>query len=156
MPININLNTRTILGKIKARSQLSRIYTEDGRIVINEIPVLKGCLSDENKLAGWTIDAENLVQDVPTGLWQQMVDERSILPVPAITGSGIATSATCDSRTKDRTKLVGQIFHDSWVIDLITLNDEVRKDRVRNWWFLILGTPILLAALVLGLKVLNK
>jgi hypothetical protein len=68
------------------------------------------------------------------------------MPLPAITG---------ETKTKDLEKLTHQIFHDSWVIDLITMNDEQRRDKQRNWWFVILGTPIILAALILGLKVLH-
>jgi hypothetical protein len=146
MPVNINLNTKTLIGKVKKRSQLCRHYTEDGRIVITEPNVLKACIADDPSVSAWVIDADNQVFDEEMQQWEQMVDERSIMPLPAITG---------ETKTKDLEKLTHQIFHDSWVIDLITMNDEQRRDKQRNWWFVILGTPIILAALILGLKVLH-
>jgi hypothetical protein len=35
------------------------------------------------------------------------------------------------------------------------LDNEQKRDKQRTWWFVILGTPIILAALILGLKVLG-
>jgi hypothetical protein len=146
MPVNVNFNTRTLIGKVKARSQMCGIYTEDGRKVITELSVLKGCISDDSKLSGWLVDADELVQDEQTGLWIQLLDERSIMPVPAITGK---------AKAKDLKKLVNEIFKDSISVDLVTMNEEARKDKQRTWLMLILGTPIVLAALILGIKVIN-
>jgi hypothetical protein len=146
MPVNLNINTRTIIGKVKARSQLCRIYTEDGRIILTEPSVLKACIADDSKVAAWVIDADNQVMNEDTRQWEQLLDERSIIPVPAVTGK---------SEIKDQEKLTHQIFHDSWVIDLIMLDNEQKRDKQRTWWFVILGTPIILAALILGLKVLG-
>lgn len=146
MPLNLNINTRTIIGKVKARSQLCRIYTDDGRIVVVEPSVLKGCISDDAKMSGWVIDQDNLIQDEDTGLWVQLLDESSMLPIPAVTGK---------VQTKDLGARVDQIFKDSIAIDLLTMNDQQKRDRQRTWWFVILGTPILLAALILGIKVIN-
>jgi hypothetical protein len=92
------------------------------------------------------MDAGNQVRDEDTKLWVQLVNDSSIMPIPAVIG---------ESKTKDLEALTHQIFHDSWVIDLITMNDESRKDKNRTWWFVLFGTPILLAALILGLKVLK-
>ena len=91
-------------------------------------------------------EAENQVQDEETGIWYQLLDDRSCLPIPAVTGK---------QKVKDLQKLVDQIFHDSWVIDLIQMNNEARRNRHITWLYVILGTPILLAALILGLKVLK-
>ncbi len=146
MPINLNINTRTIIGKVKTRSQLCRIYTSDGRIVFAEPSVLKACISDDAKMSGWVIDQDNLIQDEETGLWCQLLDEQSMLPVPAVTGK---------TQVKDLGALVDQIFKDSVAIDFLTMNDQQKKDRQRTWWFVIFGTPILLAALILGIKVIN-
>lgn len=146
MPININFNTKTIIGKVKARSQLSRLYTDDGREIIIEPNVLKACICDDAKMSGWVLDSNNLVQDEQTGQWYQLLDERSMLPVPAINGK---------HQVKDLGALVDQIFKDSITIDLLTMNEEQKRDKMRNWIFIILGTPIILAALILGIKVLN-
>lgn len=147
MPVNVNLNTRTLIGKVKARSAMCRIYTDDGRIVIAENPVLKACISDENKLSAWLIDADELVQDEDTGIVYQLIDERSIIPIPAITNDR--------TKIKDQKKMVEQLFQDSVEIDLVTMNEDARRDKNRTWLFLILGTPIVLAALILGIKVIN-
>jgi hypothetical protein len=145
MPVNININTKAIIGKVKARSQLCRVYTEDGRIVIIEASVLKACIADDQKVSAWVIDADNQVQDEEHGQWYQLIDERSMMPVPAVNG---------EDKTKDQVSLLRNIFKESWVVDLITMNDEQKRDKQRTWWFVILGTPIILAALILGLKVL--
>ena len=144
--INLNLNTKNLIGKIKTRAQLCRIYTEDGRRVVTEPTVLKGCISDDAKLAGWLLDPNELVQDIDTGLWFQLLDERSIYPIPAVTGK---------PNTKDGKTLVEQIFKDSVAIDIATTNEESLKEKQKSWWFIIFGTPILLAALILGIKVVQ-
>jgi len=145
MPVNVSINTKTLIGKVKTRSQLCRVYTEDGRIIITEPGVLKACINEDSKISAWVIDADNQVQDEDTGQWYQLLDERSMMPVPSVTGI---------DKIKDQEKLLRQIFHESWVTDLITMNDEQKRDKQRTWWFVILGTPIILAALILGLKVL--
>jgi hypothetical protein len=146
MPLSLNINTRSIIGKVKTRSQLCRVYTDDGRIVIVEPSVLKACICDDSKMSGWVIDQDNLVQDEDTGLWVQLLDERSMIPVPAVIGK---------IQTKDLGAIVDQIFKDSVAIDFLTMNDKQKRDRQRTWWFVILGTPIILAALILGIKVIN-
>jgi hypothetical protein len=146
MPINLSFNTKTLLGRKKTRSQLIYDYTDDGRRVVLEPVVLKSCICQDTTCSAWVMDANNQVRDDDTKLWVQLVNDSSIMPIPAVIG---------ESKTKDLEALTHQIFHDSWVIDLITMNDESRKDKNRTWWFVLFGTPILLAALILGLKVLK-
>jgi hypothetical protein len=146
MPINLSFNTKTLLGRKKTRSQLTYDYTDDGRRVVLEPVVLKSCICQDSTCSAWVMDASNQVRDEDTKLWVQLVNDSSIMPIPAVIG---------ESKTKDLEALTHQIFHDSWVIDLITMNDESRKDKNRTWWFVLFGTPILLAALILGLKVLK-
>jgi len=145
MPVNVSINTKTLIGKVKTRSQLCRVYTEDGRIVITEPGVLKALINEDSKISAWVIDADNQVQDEDTLQWYQLLDERAMMPVPCVTG---------EDKIKDQEKLLRSIFHESWITDLITMNDDQKRDKQRTWWFVILGTPIILAALILGLKVL--
>jgi len=147
MPINLNVNTKTIFGRKKTRSQLTYDYTDDGRRIVLEPPVLKSCICQDITCSAWVMDPKNQVRDEDTHLWVQLVNDGSIMPIPAVTG---------ESPVKDLWNTVTQIFHDSWVIDLITMNDETKKDKQRQWILIIFGTPILLAALILGLKVILK
>ena len=147
MPVlSLNINTKNLIGKIKSRAQLCRVYTEDGRMVVTEPAVLKGSLSDDDKLAGWLLDPDELVQDLDSGLWYQLLDERSIYPVPAVSGV---------QKIKDGKSLLEQIFKDSVAIDIATINEESLKEKQKTWWFIIFGAPILLAALILGIKVIQ-
>jgi len=123
------------------------IFTEDGRKKEIEVPVLKGCCLQEETLSGWVMDATNLVQNEDSKVWYQLLNERSFMPIPAITGV---------PQTQDLKALANQIFKESVTNDLITIDDEERKDKNRQWLLIIFGTPILLAALILGLKVILK
>jgi hypothetical protein len=147
MPINVSLNWKAIFGKTKTRSQMCYIFTEDGRKKEIEVPVLKGCCLQEETLSGWVMDATNLVQNEDSKVWYQLLNERSFMPIPAITGV---------PQTQDLKALANQIFKESVTNDLITIDDEERKDKNRQWLLIIFGTPILLAALILGLKVILK
>jgi hypothetical protein len=147
MPINVSLNWKAIFVKTKTRSQMCYIFTEDGRKKEIEVPVLKGCCLQEETLSGWVMDATNLVQNEDSKVWYQLLNERSFMPIPAITGV---------PQTQDLKALANQIFKESVTNDLITIDDEERKDKNRQWLLIIFGTPILLAALILGLKVILK
>ena len=122
------------------------IFTDDGRIVEREVPVLKGCAADDNLVSAWLIDANNQIQDEKSKNWYQVIGERSTIPVCLVT----------ESKVKDLTKLINNIFHESWVTDLVTSGREAAKDKARQWMIIILGTPIILGTLILGISLIGK
>ncbi len=62
---------------------MSEVFTEDGRIVTVELPVLLGCVDDETNGWGFVLDSDNqaVAED---GNWTQVYGERSCLPVEII------------------------------------------------------------------------
>lgn len=147
--MNISFNWKALIGKTKTRSQMYEVYTEDGRIVDVEIPVLKGCGADDDKCSAWLLDAENQVQDEATGAWFQVIGERSTIPMEVI------KDLLDMDKTQYRT-LIDKIFHESWVLDLIVIGRESARNKMLSWVALMLGTTVCLAALVLAINVLGK
>jgi len=145
MPFGLSFNFKNLIGKTKERSQMCEIFTEDGRIIDVEIKVLKGCAADDNLCSAWLLDADNQMQDELTGLWFQLLGERSTIPI----------AVREVKKVKDLKELINSIFHESWVIDLITIARDEARERQRTWIYLMLGVPICLAALVLGISVIK-
>lgn len=140
-----NFNLKGAIGKTKQRSQMSLICTDDGRLVDLEIPVLEGCMAEDTLCHGWVLDTANQLQDEKTGIWYQIVGDRSCIPVCVIS----------DTKITDLEKLVNNIFHNSWVMDLITAGRDAAADKARQWFYILCGVPIILGALVLGISVLK-
>jgi len=147
--VNISLNWKALIGKTKTRSQMCEVFTEDGRMVDIEIPVLKGCVADDEKCSAWLLDPENQVQDEKTGLWYQVIGERSTIPMEVI-------KDLRDLDDKEYRTLIDKIFHESWVLDLITIGREAARNKVLSWVALMLGSTVCLAALVLAKNLLGK
>lgn len=146
MPFGIALDLKRIVGKTKTRSQMGLIGTEDGRLAIREVPVLKGCAADNTVCSAWLLDSANQMQDESTGVWYQLWGERSTIPICPVR----------ETKVKDLEKLMQSIFRESWVTDLITIAREAAQDKTRSWTYLIVGIPICLGALVLGIAVLGR
>jgi hypothetical protein len=147
--LNISFNWKALIGKTKTRSQMCEVFTEDGRIVDLEIPVLKGCVAADDKCSAWLMDPENQVQDESTGIWYQVYGERSTIPMEVI--------KDLPDPTKDEyTKLIQKIFHESWVLDLIVIGRESARNKVMSWVALMLGSTVCLSALVIAIGFLGK
>lgn len=67
------------LGK---HTQACLIATEDGRIVHEDLEVLKGCAANHQKMEAWALDATNQVRNKKTGIPTQIICERSPTPLP--------------------------------------------------------------------------
>ena len=141
----LSIDLRRALGKTKTRSQMCLVGSEDGRIVNMEVAVLKGCAADDAKCSAWLLDSSNLMRDEATGYWYQVLGERSTIPVCLIT----------ESKVKDLGKLINDIFHESWVLDLVQLGRDAAEEKQRTWLYVILGIPIILGALILGINVIR-
>jgi len=105
-------------GKRKQRSQMFEIFTEDGRIEVPELPVLRACASHESSGQAFILNAGNqyLAED---GTWHQICGERSCLPAETI-----ETSETTD---EDLTKLVDQVYDASQ--EQAKLEEYLRADK---------------------------
>ena len=60
-----------------------------------------------------------------------------------------------ESKVKDLGKLINDIFHESWVLDLVQLGRDAAEEKQRTWLYVILGIPIILGALILGINVIR-
>jgi len=147
--LNISFNWKALIGKTKTRSQMCEVFSEDGRIIDMEVPVLKGCAADDEKCSAWLLDPSNQVQDESTGIWYQAIGERSTIPMEVINDSP-------DLNAKEYQTLIDKIFHESWVLDLIVIGRESARNKILGWVALMLGSTVCLGALVLGLKVIGN
>jgi hypothetical protein len=164
MAFTVNLkNIRTIFGKTKTRSQMCLVATEDGRLLPVEIPVRKGCAADDDRISAWLIDHENQVKDEITGLWYQIVGERSSAPVCLFKQREAfkrPTPVYVDGKLVKEGEgglkaLIKGVFHDSWVTDLIMLNRTAAHQKRMGTIIMMLVSIPILAALVIAIKVIR-
>ena len=147
--MNISFNWKALIGKTKTRSQMCEVFTEDGRIIDMEVPVLKGCAADDDKCSAWLLDPSNQVQDESTLTWFQPIGERSTIPMEVI-------NDLPDLDTKEYQKLIDKIFHESWVLDLIVIGRESARNKILGWVALMLGSTIIMGGLVFGMKLMGS
>lgn len=67
-------------GKRKQRSQMCELNTDDGRILLVEFDVLRGCIDDDVKELAFLLSTDNqyLGDD---GQWYQILGEQSTKPI---------------------------------------------------------------------------
>lgn len=140
-----SIDLKKAIGKTKTRSQMCLLGTDDGRIIEVELDVLKGCATHDNWCSAWLLDAENQMRDEKTNQWHQILGERSTIPISLI----------IETKITDLSKLINGIFHESWVMDLVQAGRDAAKEKAKAWLYVILGVPIILGALVLGISVLT-
>lgn len=145
--MNINVNFKRAIGKTKSRSQWNLVGTEDRRIVELEIPVLNTCAASDALKSGWLLDPDNQVQDEKTGYWTQVIGERSIVPISVIDES--------KNKEEELSGLIDKIYEDSCIMEIVQMNLETVKNKVSSLIITIVGIPIILAALIIGAKVLK-
>lgn len=144
--MGISINLKKAVGKTKTRSQMCLIGTDDGRIVDMEILVLKGCTCEDATCNAWLQDASNQFQEESSGKWYQVLSERSTIPICSLS----------PTKVKDLKKRINEIFHESWIMDLVQANREAAKNKVKSWLLIILGIPIILGAIFLGISLLGR
>jgi len=76
-PASINIR----LGKRKDRSQMCKIYTDDGRRITHEADVEMGCIVDHGRRKAFLQDVDNQFRSRKDGQWYQILGERSTLPI---------------------------------------------------------------------------
>jgi hypothetical protein len=161
MAFTINFrNIRALFGKTKVRSQMGLMATEDGRLLIVEIPVKRGCAVDDEKISAFLSDAQNLVKDETTGISYQLLGERSCVPICPIKPR---EEFKRKHATTDKTKaadiglweLMKGVFHDSWVADLIMINRKGAAMKREQLIYLILASTVPLAALLIAIKMIR-
>ncbi len=76
-PASINIR----LGKKRDRSQMCKIYTDDGRRVTHEGDVEMGCILDHDRRKAFLQDPDNQFRSLKDGQWYQILGERSSIPI---------------------------------------------------------------------------
>ena len=67
-------------GKLKQRSQMCELFTDDGQIKVVEYDVLKSCVDDPLTGVGYLLDADDQFM-AKDRQWYQILYEKSSLPV---------------------------------------------------------------------------
>ena len=109
-------------GKRKERSQMCEIFTDDGRIVIDEMAVIKSCVDDDTREEGFLLDSDDqfLGED---NHWYQILYEKSALPVCMI-GNKVAQEANL-------TSVLNQLFLES---QESAKEEQYRLAGKNVWW----------------------
>lgn len=127
-------------GKRKDRSQICESFTEDGRIITVELPVLRGCVDDEKSGQGFILDAGNQYTN-EDNYWTQVLWERSSFPVCMID----------DSKNPDLSKLINQIYKESkkqaQLDQFIEAAKNAMSDRLSWIIAMVCGTFLIIAAM---------
>lgn len=116
-------------GKTKARSQMAEIFTDDGRIIVVEIPVLRGCMSDDRTASAFLLDADNQFVN-EDGVWVQVLGERSTIPISLIR----------ETEYKELQSVINQIYHEAAETEKQRQYEKLAENRTWNriMW-LVLG-----------------
>jgi hypothetical protein len=154
-----DINFKRVIGKTKVRSQMLSMKTDDGRLVEREVPVLSSCAIDEDLCAGFLIDASNQYQDERSGIWYQIIDEKSTIPICLLNKSKYPVDNKTENQ-KDTTKkdpmksLIDGIFYHSWTLSLATLDRQAAKDRQSTWLYASFGIASVICALLFATHIL--
>jgi hypothetical protein len=71
------------------RQQLNLIFTEDGRIVKESLPVVKGYVASHKTREAWGLHSDGMVHERGTGKVYQVVCERAVAPINIRGGGGL-------------------------------------------------------------------
>ena len=142
----MNFNIKKAFGKTQNRSQMGLLFTEDGRIEEKEIAVGQNCAADEAMKKAWLLDARNQFAEEGTKVYFQLLGERSAIPISVIE----------DSKVKALEILVNKIFHESWTSDKIQLQNESKQDVALTRLYTMLGIPLILGMLIIGIRVIGS
>jgi hypothetical protein len=81
---------------------MAEVFTDDGRIVTTEIPVLRGCMDDEKTGSAFLLDADNQYTD-ESHQWTQILGERSTIPISMVKAT----------EYKQLQEIINKIYHES-------------------------------------------
>jgi hypothetical protein len=122
---------RVSFGKRKQRSQMCEVFTDDGRIILVEHEVLRGCVADYQKGMGFILDSDNQMVN-EDGYWSQVLGERCTIPMCMIKPSNI----------KDLRALVNQISHETRAAAKMAEYEKANKNKFMEKIIWIVGMPI--------------
>ncbi len=129
---------RIYFGKKNQRSQMCRIYTDDGRVVKVELDVLRSCLDEPELRKGFLISPANLFYN--DGVLWQVLYEKSCLP--------LALRETLN--VKNLEKLIDQIFDDNLQEAKSRQFKQALKDKLmdRITWIVAIPCSVILVGIV--------
>jgi len=132
---------KVTFGKRKKRSQMCEIFTDDGRIVDEELNVLRGCVDDPDRNAAFLIDSDNqfVCED---GQWYQILGERSTIPICMIKPTNI----------KDLGELINQIFRETHETAKLQQYENAMKNAWMEKILWIIAIPCITLLLFYAIK----
>jgi hypothetical protein len=141
------------LGKRKERSQMWEMFTDDGRCVDLELPVLTGCCDDPTHSKGFLLDADNQYTD-ERGYWIQVGWDRSLMPLCMIGKTKILGMQNKDGVHDDDaliTDLVDQIFHEAKEGAQEKLWEGIAKNLLLDKLTWFIAIPCITALIAFGM-----
>lgn len=136
-----NLAVTLRLGKRKQRSQMCEVFTDDGRLMLVEYDVLRGCIVNPITAMGFVISGENQFMD-ESGNWVQLLGERSTIPICLIKSDG----------NTDLKKLKDQIFHESHEEAKVKQYQKAAQNEFMNKILWMITIPSVTFLLIYGMQ----
>ncbi len=128
---------------------MSRVFTDDGRIVLVEHDVLRGCIVDYDKGLAFLMSEQNQYFSQAANSWVQVLGERSTIPLCII------TPLKTDADGKNLTDRIDQIFRDTSEAEKLRLWLNSSKDNLVDKILWLIGIPAVTLLLMYGMKMMN-
>lgn len=159
MPVPTNIPIPQIkLGKLKARSQMWEMFTDDGRVIDIELPVLTGCCDDPAHGKAFLLDAENQYTN-EQGYWVQIGADRSLMPLCMIQDTKILGNGNKPGKSDDDallTDLVDQIYHEAKEAKHEALWATISKNTFMDKLIWLIAIPCITALIAFAFIIIKK
>ncbi len=132
-------------GKRKQRSQMYRIATLDGRVVLRELEVSVGCANEPKSQKAFLVDTENQYLD-ERGMWVQVVGESNAVPM----------MSRVERDMEEQESLINKIYHDTKEDAKLAQFERVKKNAQLEALKWIVGLPTCAFVLIYGLSMLGN
>lgn len=146
-------NLTPLLGKMKTRSQMCRVLTEDGRIELRELVVHAKDIRSDEAMASWLIDADNQVKDEDTKAWLQVITERSCAPLDLFVKRDYHRDKADQSGRTVLWDIIKAIFHENWTVTLLNMHQKENRDKFIMTATYILGFVIAATPVIAIIKI---
>ena len=129
------------------------MFTDDGRCVDLEFPVLTGCCDDPTHGKAFLLDAQNQYTN-EQGYWVQIGWDRSLMPLCMIAKTKILGMKNKDGKQDDDdliTDLVDQIFHEAKEMTQERLWEGISKNTLMDRMTWLIAIPCITALIAFAM-----
>ena len=129
------------------------MFTDDGRCIDLELPVLTGCCDDMNHGKGFLLDPKNQYTN-EQGYWVQVGWDRSLMPCCMIEATAILGTQNQKGTEDDDgliTNLVDQVFHEAKEATQEKLWEGIARNLLLDKLTWFIAIPCITALVAFGI-----